>query len=138
VASGRAAFSTARARELAKDGNPVILARPDTSTEDVAGFAVAQGILTTVGGRTAHAAAVARQLGKVCLVGCHALAIDETTGEATLAGTRLREGDWLSLDGDTGSVVPGERAIVSQPPEELAEVQGWRRAIASAPAGSGQ
>jgi pyruvate,orthophosphate dikinase len=129
VASGRVAFSSARAHELAEAGDPVILVRPDTSTEDVAGFAVADGILTMVGGRTAHAAVVARQLGKVCLVGCRALALEEAHGEATLAGTRLREGDWLSLDGDAGSVVVGKRDIVSQPPEELAEVNAWRSAV---------
>lgn len=128
VASGRVAFHSARAQELARDGHPVILVRPDTSTEDVAGFAVAAGILTTVGGRTAHAAVVARQLGKVCLVGCRALAVDEAHGEATVAGLRLREGDWLSLDGDTGAVAVGKRTIVSQPPPELAEVERWRAA----------
>jgi pyruvate,orthophosphate dikinase len=131
VASGRVAFSSARARELAKAGDPVILVRPDTSTEDVAGFALADGILTTTGGRTAHAAVVARQLGKVCLVGCGALALDEARGEALLAGLRLREGDWLSIDGDSGSVAPGKRTIVSQPPQELAEVEDWRKAEAA-------
>ncbi|GEP57183.1 pyruvate, phosphate dikinase [Reyranella soli] len=134
VASGRVAFSSARAKELAQDGAPVILVRPDTSTEDVAGFAVASGILTTVGGRTAHAAVVARQLGKVCLVGCRALAIDETRAEATIAGTPLREGDWLSLDGDVGTVVLGKRNIVSRPPEELAEVERWRSTAGMSPA----
>jgi pyruvate,orthophosphate dikinase len=126
VACGRVAFSSARAQELAQGGDPVILVRPDTSTEDVAGFAVADGILTTVGGRTAHAAVVARQLGKVCLVGCRALAIDEGHGAATVAGRHLREGDWLSLDGDAGAVVFGQRTIVSQPPPELLEVKRWR------------
>ncbi|MBV8189002.1 MAG: pyruvate, phosphate dikinase [Alphaproteobacteria bacterium] len=139
VASGRIAFSSGRAQELGKTGAPVILVRPDTSTEDVAGFAVAEGILTTTGGRTAHAAVVARQLGKVCLVGCGALALDEAQGEASLAGNRLREGDWLFLDGDTGSVGLGQRAIVSQPPPELAEVARWRAAasggLTAAPAG---
>ena len=135
VASGRIAFSSARAKELAKESDPVILVRPDTSTEDVAGFGVAEGILTTVGGRTAHAAVVARQLGKVCLVGCRALAVDEAHSEATLSGVRLREGDWLSLDGDAGSVVPGKRTIVSEPPAELAEVMDWRGAFTAEPAG---
>jgi len=69
VASGRVAFDSAYAKQLAAAGEPVILVRPDTSTEDVAGFAVSTGILTAIGGRTAHAAVVARQLGKVCLVG---------------------------------------------------------------------
>lgn len=128
VASGRTAFSSARAKALAATGEPVILVRPDTSTDDVAGIAVAKGILTTVGGRTAHAAVVARQLGKVCLVGCSALAVDEARAEATLAGACVREGDWLSLDGATGGVVLGQRRIVAQPPQELAEVERWRGA----------
>jgi pyruvate,orthophosphate dikinase len=132
VASGRVAFSSERAKALAQLGDPVILVRPDPSTEDVAGFAVASGILTAVGGRTAHAAVVARQLGKVCLVGCRALAIDEERPEATLADRRLSEGDWLSLDGDGGTVSLGRRAVVSQPPVELAEIERWRSAGATA------
>lgn len=128
VVSGRVVFNSARAKERAQDGDPVILVRPDTSTDDVAGFAVAAGILTTVGGRTAHAAVVARQLGKVCLVGCRALAVDEERREAMIGGTQLCEGDWLSLDGDAGTVTLGKRTIVSQPPEELAEVEAWRSA----------
>jgi pyruvate,orthophosphate dikinase len=134
VASGRVAFSSARAKALAQKGDPVILVRPDPSTEDVEGFATAAGILTAAGGRTAHAAVVARQLGKVCLVGCRALAVDEARSEATLAGTRLSEGDWLSLDGDAGTIVLGKRTIVSQPPEELAEVERWRSAAGVLPA----
>lgn len=128
VACGRAAFSPARAQALAAEGTPVILVRPDTSTEDIAGFAVADGILTAVGGRTAHAAVVARQLGKICLVGCAGLTIDEARGDAVLAGQALREGDWLWLDGDAGTAAPGRRAIVSSPPVELAEVIRWRGA----------
>ncbi|MBS0518171.1 MAG: pyruvate, phosphate dikinase [Proteobacteria bacterium] len=130
VACGRAAFDSRRAQEWAQHGEPVILVRPDTSTEDVAGFAAALGILTAVGGRTAHAAVVARQLGKVCLVGCRALAIDEVHRRATIGTAVLREGDWLSLDGDSGTVALGKRTIVSQPPPELAEIERWRQAEA--------
>lgn len=127
VASGRVAFTSASARNLAQGGEPVILVRPDTSTEDIAGFAAAAGILTAAGGRTAHAAVVARQLGKVCLVGCRALTVDEPRGEADIAGTTLHEGDWLSLDGYAGTVMVGKRTILAHPPEELAEVERWRR-----------
>ncbi len=70
VASGRVAFDSRHAKEFVAKAAPVILVRPETSTEDVEGFALAAGILTAAGGRTAHAAVVARQLGKVCLVGC--------------------------------------------------------------------
>ncbi len=131
VASGRAVFSPRRAQALAAAGAPVILVRHDTSTEDVAGFAVAAGILTATGGPTAHAAVVARQLGCVCLVGCAALQL--TADGAELAGERLAEGDWLSLDGDTGAITLGERAIVSEmPAEEMAALAAWRNAAAPA------
>ncbi|HUA76025.1 MAG TPA: PEP/pyruvate-binding domain-containing protein, partial [Acetobacteraceae bacterium] len=97
VASGRVAFDSARAGALSAAGDPVILVRHETSTDDVAGFAVAAGILTAVGGRTAHAAVVARGLGKVCLVGCRDLSIDEGRASGTIAGNRIAEGDWISL-----------------------------------------
>ena len=127
VASGRVVLDSARAKQLAAKGEPIILVRRDTSTEDVAGFAVAAGVLTAVGGRTAHAAVVARQLGKVCLVGCHALAIDEVARTATIGQKTIREGDWLSLDGDRGEITLGHRAIILRRPEAaLAEIEGWR------------
>jgi pyruvate,orthophosphate dikinase len=132
VATGRVAFSSERAKALAAAGDPVILARGDTSTEDIAGFAVAAGILTAVGGRTAHAAVVARQLGKPCLVGCHALKIAATERTADLGNTPIVEGDWLSLDGDRGEVSVGRRDIIVERPEaELAEIERWRLAEAS-------
>ncbi len=126
VAVGRAAFDSARAETLAAGDQPVILVRHDTSTDDVAGFAAAAGILTAVGGRTSHAAVVARQLGKVCLVGCRELTIhvDGRCGE--LAGKRIDEGDWLSLDGDNGDVTLGRRTVIARLPEhELAEIATW-------------
>ncbi|SKA35658.1 pyruvate phosphate dikinase [Enhydrobacter aerosaccus] len=128
VASGRVVFDSQRAQEWTQRGEPVILVRPDTSTEDVAGFAVAQGILTAAGGRTAHAAVVARQLGKVCLVGCRTLAIDEEHRQAMLGDAVVREGDWISLDGDAGTIALGRRSIVSCPPPEAAEVERWKQA----------
>lgn len=132
VATGRVAFDSDRAKMLADQGDPVILARAETSTDDIAGFAVAAGILTAVGGRTAHAAVVARQLGRPCLVGCHALKIAANGRAAELAGIGIAEGDWLSLDGDRGEVTLGRRDIVVERPEaELAEIDGWRRAAAA-------
>ncbi|QXX74200.1 PEP/pyruvate-binding domain-containing protein [Methylovirgula sp. HY1] len=134
VASGRVAFDSLRAKELATTGAPVILVRPETSTEDVEGFALAAGILTAVGGRTAHAAVVARQLGKVCLVGCRALVIDEANRAATLGDAAIHEGDWLSLDGDRGEISLGERAVVTERPPELAEIARWQTQAAKVPA----
>ena len=126
VATGRIAFDTAHAEALAAGKEPVILVRHDISTEDVAGFAVAAGILTATGGRTAHAAVVARQLGKVCLVGCRELAIRADVSGGQIAGHQIREGDWISLDGETGEVVLGRRdVIIEMPRAELAELDAW-------------
>ena len=128
VASGRIAFDTERAKALAAGREPVILVRRDTSTEDVAGFAVAAGVLTATGGRTAHAAVVARQLGKVCLVGCRDLVIRAEGCGGEIGGRPIREGDWLSLDGETGEVTLGRRDIIVEMPQaELAELDAWRR-----------
>jgi pyruvate,orthophosphate dikinase len=126
VASGRAAFNSQRATEMAAKGEKVILVRPDTTTDDVAGFAVADGILTAVGGRTAHAAVVARQLGKVCLVGCRTLTVDEENGNAMIGGMRIHEGDWLLLDGDSGEISLGRREITIVRPPELETLKCWR------------
>ncbi len=128
VASGRIAFDSARAKALATEQDPVILVRRDTSTDDVVGFNAAVGILTAFGGRTAHAAVVARQLGKVCLVGCRELKIAESGGHGEIAGEKIREGDWISLDGETGEVMLGRLDIVAEVPQaELAAIDQWRR-----------
>ena len=113
VASGRVAFDSGRAAELAKFGDPIILVRPETSTEDIAGFALAAGILTALGGRTAHAAVVARQLGKVCVVGCAALAIGNEKRIARIRDQEFHEGDWISIDGESGEVFLGKREIIA-------------------------
>ena len=127
VATGRTAFDSMRAKALAAAKEPVILVRHDTSTDDVAGFAASAGILTAVGGRTAHAAVVARQLGKVCLVGCRDLKIDERGGCGEIAGNKIQEGDWISLDGETGQVMLGRLDIIAELPQaELAAIEEWR------------
>ena len=127
IAVGRAAFASDSARRLAATGNPVILMRPDTSTADVAGFAVAAGIVTTVGARTAHAALVARQMGKPCIVGCGDMTIEATAGRAQLGASAILEGDWITIDGDGGRLYLGQlETAVSRPEAELAEVESWR------------
>jgi pyruvate, orthophosphate dikinase len=135
VASGRAAFDSAGAERLSGSGAPVIIVRPDISTADVAGFAVSAGIVTAVGGRTAHAALVARQLGKPCVVGCDRVAVDVGAGRAQFADTTIAEGEWISIDGDGGEVYRGKREVVAERPEkELAEIERWRQsAIHDAP-----
>jgi pyruvate,orthophosphate dikinase len=114
AASGRIALSAAKAEEMAKEG-PVILVRHETSPDDIRGMAAAQGVLTARGGLTSHAAVVARQIGKVAVVGCEALQIDYGKRELRVAGEVLREGDWLSIDGTTGEVLLGK--IPTQPSE---------------------
>jgi pyruvate,orthophosphate dikinase len=127
IATGRAAFDAASAQRLAASGEPVILMRPDTSTEDVAGFAVAAGIVTTVGARTAHAALVARQLGRPCIVGCGDMAVEPEVDRAHLGSTAIAGGDWITIEGDSGRIYLGRGEIVTTRPEaELAEVARWR------------
>ena len=130
IAVGRVAFDSDSAARLGVSGEPVILVRPDVSTADVAGFAVSAGILAAVGGRTAHAALVARQMGRPCIVGCSELTVDAAHHIARLAGKTIQEGDWLSIDAGAGSVYLGRAGIISERPEsELAEVERWRAVV---------
>ena len=127
VAIGEIALDPESARRHAAAGKSVILVREDTSTDDVSGIASAAGILTARGGRTAHAAVVARQMGKVCLVGCRELALDLAKRSCNIGGKLLREGQVISLDGGAGGVYAGAVDIVRARPErELAAVASWR------------
>jgi pyruvate, orthophosphate dikinase len=127
IAVGRAAFDTASAQRLAAAGDPVILMRPDTSTADIGGFAVAAGIVTAVGARTAHAALVARQMGKPCVVGCSDMTIDLAADRARLGATTISGSDWITIEGDSGKLYLGQReTLVTRPEPELAEVASWR------------
>ncbi len=126
VATGQAVFDVEAAARSAARGCPAILVRRDISTDDIAGLAAAAGVLTAVGGRTAHAAVVARQLGKACLVGCSSLVLGGD-GSARLGQAAFKEGDWLSLDGETGEIFLGRREIaVERPDAEIAEIARWR------------
>lgn len=127
VASGVLSFDPRRAAEWAARGREVILVRPDIGTEDIEGIAAAQGVLTAAGGRTSHAAVVARQLGKVCLVGCAALHIEPDGASCLIGALRLREGEELTLDANAGRVYAGRLAVVRERPEKaLAEIASWR------------
>jgi pyruvate,orthophosphate dikinase len=128
VAVGRAVFDSAAAERWTAAGDRVILVRPDPGTADIAGLAVSAGIVTATGGRTAHAVLVGRQLGKACVVGCRDLIIDRHARRAQFCGAIVQEGDWLSVDGETGDVFLGQRTIVTDRPDaELAQVEEWRR-----------
>ena len=119
IAAGRAVLDPNRALQMAGRGLPVVLVRRDAETTDVAALAVAQGLLTQRGARTSHAAVVARQMNKVCLVGCEALSIDETGQRMCLAGTEIAEGEPITLDGETGCVYQGTWESVAAPDEDL-------------------
>jgi len=123
AASGRIVFFASDAEEWKGRGETVVLVRHETSPEDIRGMDAAVGFLTAFGGMTSHAALVARQMGKVAVVGCDALTFDyeaRTMTVATPSGARaLREGDWISVDGSTGEVVEGK---VETTPSEVIQV----------------
>ena len=121
AATGRIAFTAARAVEMAKKG-PTVLVRPETNPDDIEGMVAAEGILTAIGGRTSHAAVVARGMGKPCIVGCGVLKIDEHAGTLSANGQTLKEGDFLSLDGFTGEVITGQ--VPTLPSEVIRVMRG--------------
>ncbi|SDZ25606.1 pyruvate phosphate dikinase [Micromonospora pattaloongensis] len=104
AAVGKAVFDSQRAVELAKQGEPVILVRRETNPDDLPGMIAAQGILTSRGGKTSHAAVVARGMGKTCVCGADSLEVDVRGGQFTVGGHTVREGDMISVDGTTGCV----------------------------------
>ena len=112
AAAGQVVFTPREAEEWAADGHPVILVRRETSPEDVRGMDAAQGILTSTGGPTSHAAVVARGWGKPCIVGAGEVDINYGKNEFTANGTRVRRGDWITIDGTTGRVIAGEAPLV--------------------------
>ncbi len=121
-ASGKIVMNAVDAEKWAKKGEKVLLVRKFTSPEDIKGMNAAQGILTAQGGMTSHAALVARQMGKVCIVGCNALDIDYEKGELKVKGKVFKEGDFLSIDGFTGEVIEGE--LPTKPSETLQVLNG--------------
>jgi pyruvate,orthophosphate dikinase len=125
-AVGKVVFSANKAEEWATKGDKVILVRRETSPEDVGGMAVAQGILTATGGKTSHAAVVARGWGKCCVVGADALNIDYKSSAMTTNGKVVKEGDWLTLDGSEGVVYTGEMPLVTpELPKSYATLMQW-------------
>ncbi|HBN15111.1 pyruvate, phosphate dikinase [Pseudohongiella sp. SYSU M77423] len=107
AATGRIAFTAAQAEVEARKGNKVILCRSETSPDDLKGMLHSQGILTTRGGVSSHAALVARQLGKVCVCGAGDITINYEKKTLTANGIVLKEGDYISINGTTGSVYKG-------------------------------
>lgn len=126
AASGRIAFDADTAVEWSKTGEPVLLVRPETTPDDIHGVIAAEGVLTTRGGMTSHAAVVARGMGKPCVCGCESVRIDERERTLTAGNRVFREGDWLSIDGSTGRVIAG-RVSLKEPElsEELELLLSW-------------
>ncbi len=126
AACGKVVFTAREAEELAADGEAIILVRKETSPEDVGGMQAAKGILTKTGGKTSHAAVVARGWGKCCIVGCEALQIDYNTRQMNVNGATIRQGDFVTLDGSTGEVYRGKLELSRpEPPKHFYTLMGW-------------
>lgn len=108
AAHGKVIFHADEAEKLAANGEMVILVRIETSAEDIGGMHVSQGILTTRGGMTSHAAVVARGMGTCCVAGCGSIQIDYKKEEFTVGGKVIKKGDYISLDGTLGEVMLGK------------------------------
>ncbi|MGZ5382377.1 MAG: pyruvate, phosphate dikinase, partial [Acidimicrobiia bacterium] len=128
AAVGVVAFDADLAERWSKeDGKKVIMVRPETKPDDVHGMLAAQGILTKLGGRTSHAALVARQFGKPAVVGVAALDIDMANRQMTVDGKVINEGDWISIDGTSGEVFVGalDTVVPDLSDPWLKKLLGW-------------
>jgi len=126
AASGEVVFSSEEAELLKSQGRKVILVRVETSPEDIHGMHAAEGILTTRGGMTSHAAVVARGMGKPCVSGAGSLRVDYRAQTVTAGGTTLKKGDTLTIDGSTGQVLLGKVAMLEPAlAGEFATVMQW-------------
>jgi len=121
AAVGKVYFTADDAMKRAEEGEDVILVRIETSPDDIHGMARAKGILTARGGMTSHAAVVARGMGKPCVVGCEELHIDEEKKFMEVSGKVFKEGDYISIDGNTGKVYEGKAYLIE--PEIFSELE---------------
>jgi pyruvate,orthophosphate dikinase len=132
AASGVAVFDADRAEQLGRDlGQRVILVREETKPEDIHGFFAAEGILTSRGGKTSHAAVVARGMGKPCVAGAEGISVDVSRREAIVGDTSFKEGDTITIDGSSGRVYLG--SIPTVEPDftpELSTLLGWADEVA--------
>ncbi|HYC17481.1 MAG TPA: pyruvate, phosphate dikinase [Pseudolabrys sp.] len=126
AASGEIVFSPDEAAQLKSDGKKVVLVRVETSPEDIHGMHAAEGILTTRGGMTSHAAVVARGMGKPCVSGAGSLRVDYAAGTMTAGGQTFKKGDHITVDGSTGQVLAGKVDMIEpQLSGEFATLIGW-------------
>lgn len=131
AAVGRVYVDTQRAIEAAKAGQEVVLVRTETSPEDIEAMSLAQGVVTSTGGMTSHAAVVARGMGRSCIVGCVDFNIDYEARTITYPGGCLQEGDEVSLDGSTGRIYLGRLAMdTGQQDASFHEMLAWAKDIA--------
>jgi pyruvate,orthophosphate dikinase len=123
---GRAVFDADEAEEQGSRGEPVILVRWETNPDDIHGLMHSQGVITSHGGMTSHAAVVARGMGKPCIAGAQELRIDVEAKRFTVGDVVVNEGDWISMDGATGRVFLGQAALVAAGfDENVNTVLGW-------------
>ncbi|HOV45497.1 MAG: pyruvate, phosphate dikinase [Spirochaetes bacterium] len=126
AAVGKVVFNAKDAENMAAKGEKVILVRRETSPEDVGGMHAAAGILTATGGKTSHAAVVARGWGKCCIVGCEKLNINYENKQLQVGDKIVKEGDWITLDGSTGEVFIGTLNLIKpELPDEYYQIMKW-------------
>jgi pyruvate,orthophosphate dikinase len=126
AAFGKCVFDADTAELMGRAGELVILLREETKPEDIHGFFAAQGILTSRGGKTSHAAVVARGMGKACIAGAEDIKIDVRAHQATIGDLHIREGDTITIDGSTGFIYLGEIATIAPSfSEELKTLLSW-------------
>jgi pyruvate,orthophosphate dikinase len=127
VAIGAAVFDAERVVQVKQEERPIILIRENAETSDIGALSEAAALVASEGARTSHAAVVARELGKVCIVGCEGLAINPSGRTCVWGGETIEEGQTLSIDGDTGEIYRGEVEVARDRPSELlAKIAAWR------------
>ncbi|MFW6047721.1 MAG: pyruvate, phosphate dikinase [Candidatus Natronoplasma sp.] len=126
AASGKVIFDTDEAEQRANDGESVVLVRSETTPEDIHGLAAAEGVLTSRGGMTSHAAVVARGMGKPCVAGAEEIDIDMDQEYFEVGDQRIQKGDLITIDGTTGDVILGEAPLIEPEfTEEFDKLLGW-------------
>ncbi|MFQ5921013.1 MAG: putative PEP-binding protein, partial [Nitrososphaerales archaeon] len=126
AATGKAVFDTKKAEEMGEKGEQIILVRDETKPEDVPAFFVSNGILTSRGGKTSHAAVVARGMGKPCIVGCSEINIDYSANSFRAGSVTVREGDLITIDGSVGRVYVGDVPTIDPEfTEEFQQMMRW-------------